>query len=279
MELIETVAELKQAVELQKQRGRKIGFVPTMGALHKGHLSLVNRAGCDTDFVVVSIFVNPTQFNNKEDLKRYPRTLEADMELLKTTPCDLVFAPSVEEVYPEEDTRVFEFGTLGSVMEGEHRPGHFNGVAQIVSKLFDMATPDKAFFGLKDFQQLAIISEMVQQLNMPVEIVPCPIVREADGMALSSRNTLLSDDERKNAVTISQTLFKAVEKAKDCSINELKEWVVETIDANPFLETEYFDIVDYKSLVSIKSWDSSVNKIGCIAVHCGKVRLIDNVTF
>ena len=279
MKLICTIAELKEAIEIQKTEGKTVGFVPTMGALHEGHLSLVNKAGEETDVVVVSIFVNPTQFNNKEDLRRYPRTLENDMKLLEETPCSIVFSPSVNEVYPEEDTRVFEFGNIGSVMEGEHRPGHFNGVAQVVSKLFDMVEPHKAYFGLKDFQQLAIINSMVDQLKIPVEIVPCPIVREKDGLAMSSRNTLLSQEQRKNSVVISQTLFEAVNQKNNFTVEGLKKWVIETINENPFLETEYFDIVDDRELKSVKSWDEQVNKIGCIAVHCGKVRLIDNVTF
>lgn len=279
MELFHTVADLRKAIEFQKKMGKEVGFVPTMGALHNGHLSLVKKACEDTDIVVVSIFVNPTQFNNKEDLKHYPRTLESDMELLKTTACSFVFVPSVEEVYPEEDTRVFDFGNLGKVMEGEHRPGHFNGVAQVVSRLFDMVHPDKAFFGMKDFQQVAIINNMVDQLKLPVEIVSCPIVREDDGLAMSSRNTLLNDEQRKNAVVISQTLFEAVENADNYSVDELKKWVIDTINQNPYLETEYFDIVDDKNLASIISWQQYRNKVGCIAVYCGKVRLIDNVTF
>lgn len=279
MKLVHTVAELKAAIELQKEKGNTIGFVPTMGALHEGHLSLVRKAGAESNFVVVSIFVNPTQFNNKEDLERYPRTLETDAKMLESTVCDLVFAPSIQEVYPEEDTRVFEFGNLGNVMEGVHRPGHFNGVAQVVSKLFDMVQPQKAFFGLKDFQQLAIINKMVEQLNLPVEIVPCPIVREKDGLAMSSRNTLLSPEQRENARVISRTLFEAVERAKQNSVEEISKWVIETINQNPYLETEYFEIVDDKELMPITSWDQPVNKIGCVAVHCGKVRLIDNITF
>lgn len=279
MKLVHTVAELKAAIELQKEKGNTIGFVPTMGALHEGHLSLVRKAGAESNFVVVSIFVNPTQFNNKEDLERYPRTLETDAKMLESTVCDLVFAPSIQEVYPEEDTRVFEFGNLGNVMEGVHRPGHFNGVAQVVSKLFDMVQPQKAFFGLKDFQQLAIINKMVEQLKLSVEIVPCPIVREKDGLAMSSRNTLLSPEQRENARVISRTLFEAVERAKQNSVEEISKWVIETINQNPYLETEYFEIVDDKELMPITSWDQPVNKIGCVAVHCGKVRLIDNITF
>jgi len=190
-----------------------------------------------------------------------------------------VFAPDVQEIYPEPDTRKFNFGALESVMEGKFRPRHFNGVAQVVSKLFDAVKPDKAFFGLKDFQQLAIINKMVTLLNLDLEIVPCPIVREPDGLAMSSRNMLLNKEQRENAVFISQTLFKAVDLARSKSVTEVKRWVIETIDQNKYLETEYFEIVDDKELSAIENWDEKVNKIGCIAVHCGKVRLIDNVMF
>jgi len=279
MELIFTVADLKRAIEIHKLKGNKVGFVPTMGALHKGHLSLVQKAGEENNFVVVSIFVNPNQFNNKEDLARYPRNLDADMALLKSSPCDLVFAPSVNEMYPEVDTREFDFGNLGNVMEGLHRPGHFNGVAQVVSRLFDLVQPHRAYFGMKDFQQLSIINNMVEHLNLPVEIIPCPIVRETDGLAMSSRNALLSAEQRSNAAVISKTLFEAVRRAEQYSVNEIIAWVVDTIDQNPYLRTEYFDIVDDKQLNSITSWSEPCNKIGCIAVHCGKVRLIDNITF
>jgi len=279
MEVVKTVSELRKAIESQHKNNASIGFVPTMGALHQGHLSLVEKAGRESDFVVVSIFVNPTQFNNKADLERYPRDLELDLKLLEHSDCKLVFAPDVEEMYPEPDTRKFDFGSLETVMEGEFRPGHFNGVAQVVSKFFDMVTPDKAFFGLKDFQQLAIINKMTIMLNYPIEIVPCPIIRETDGLAMSSRNMLLSSEQRENATLISQTLFEAVRLAKSKTVEEVKKWVVETIDKNEFLETEYFEIVDDTELFPIENWEAKVNKIGCIAVHCGKVRLIDNVTF
>jgi pantoate--beta-alanine ligase len=279
MKVVNTILELKEAIDLQRQRDAIVGFVPTMGALHKGHLSLVQKAGEQSDFVVVSIFVNPTQFNNKEDLERYPRDLDKDIELLDKSACKLIFAPSVKEMYPEEDKRQFDFGHIEHVMEGRFRKGHFNGVAQIVSKLFYAVNPHKAFFGYKDFQQVAVINKMVEMLKIDVEIVPCPIIREADGLAMSSRNMLLDADQRKNAVVISQTLFEAVKKSKSMSVQEIKKWVVETIDANPFLETEYFEIVDDNDLNEINSWDQEVNKIGCIAVHCGKVRLIDNVSF
>lgn len=279
MEVVKTVKELKETIELQRKNNILIGFVPTMGALHAGHLSLIEKAGSETGFVVISIFVNPTQFNNKEDLERYPRDLSTDIKLLENSKCRLIFAPETQEMYPEPDTRKFDFGNVERVMEGEFRPGHFNGVAQIVSKLFDAVQPDKAFFGLKDFQQLAIINKMVTMLNYDIEIVPCPIIREADGLAMSSRNMLLNKEQRENAVLISQTLFKAQHLARSKTVRELKIWVIETIDQNPYLKTEYFEIVDDKELSTIENWDENINKIGCIAVHCGKVRLIDNVKF
>lgn len=278
MKLVGTVKDLRQ--ELMKQGGSaSVGFVPTMGALHEGHLSLVRKAVAENQVVVVSIFVNPTQFNDPKDLERYPRTLEADMKLLESTGCHLVFAPSVSEVYPEPDSRKFNFGTLETVMEGKFRPGHFNGVAQVVSKLFDMVQPGKAYFGLKDFQQLAIIKNMVKQLNLPVEIVPCEIVREKSGLAMSSRNELLTSEQRSNAAIISKTLNAAKELCNKKNVHELTEWVVETINKNPFLDVEYFEIVDDEQLQPVKSWDEKNTKVGCVAVFCGKIRLIDNIVF
>lgn len=279
MKLVETVEALKQIVSQNKAEGKTVGFVPTMGALHRGHLSLVEHAKSECDFIVVSIFVNPTQFNDPEDLKKYPRDLKTDLELLEGTACNLVFAPTVDEVYPEPDTRVFDFGNIGEVMEGKHRPGHFNGVAQVVSKLFYMVSPHKAYFGLKDFQQLAIVKHLNKQLDLGIDIVPCPIVREPDGLAMSSRNVRLSADERKSAVLISQTLFAAVERAKKYPVNKVVEWVIGEIDQNPHLKTEYFEIVDNDDLMPINAWDDKTNKTGCIAVMCGNVRLIDNVSF
>ncbi len=279
MQVVKRISELRAVLDNVKKEGKTIGFVPTMGALHPGHISLVNEAGQQTGFVVVSIFVNPTQFNDKEDLKRYPRDLNKDLILLESTACRLVFSPEVEEVYPEPDTRQFNFGTLESVMEGKHRPGHFNGVAQVVSKLFDMVQPDKAFFGQKDFQQLTIIKALVKQLNLPLEIVPCPIIREADGLAMSSRNILLDADQRRNAVHISQTLFEARNKTNEMSVKELCEWVIARIDENEYLKVEYFEIVDDEKLQTVENWNEPVNKVGCIAVHCGKIRLIDNIIF
>ena len=278
MFLVESVSSLHEKL---KSFGSSvsIGFVPTMGALHEGHLSLVKKAVADTDVVVVSIFVNPTQFNDPKDLERYPRNLDADLKLLEETGCHIVFAPGVNDIYPEPDNRKFNFGMLETVMEGKHRPGHFNGVAQVVSKLFEIVNPNKAYFGLKDFQQLAIIKNMVAQLNLPVEIVPCPIVREESGLAMSSRNELLSAEERKNAAQISETLFKAKELAAEKSVNELKNWIVETINKNKYLTVEYADIVDDIQLQSVKNWNENVVKVCCVAIFCGKVRLIDNIVF
>jgi len=279
MQVVKHISDLQAILDIKRKDGLKIGFVPTMGALHEGHLSLVRIAGEQSGFVVVSIFVNPTQFNDKGDLDRYPRDLQKDVDLLTTSACQLVFAPEPEEVYPEPDTRQFNFGTLEQVMEGKFRPGHFNGVAQVVSRLFDIVQPDKAFFGQKDFQQLAIINEMVRKLNLSVGIIPCPIVREADGLAMSSRNMLLSPEQRKNAVHISATLFEATNKTDEFSVEETCKWVISRINENEYLNTEYFEIVNEMTLLPVKSWDDNCRKIGCIAVHCGKIRLIDNIEF
>jgi pantoate--beta-alanine ligase len=278
MFLIETIKGLKNKLNEIKEAGTT-GFVPTMGALHAGHISLVQQAVSENKTVVVSIFVNPTQFNDPKDLERYPRNLNTDLKLLEKTGCQIVFAPTSEEIYPEPDTRKFNFGALETVMEGKHRPGHFNGVAQVVSKLFDIVQPDKAYFGLKDFQQLAIIKEMVLQLKLPVEIVPCPIVREVSGLAMSSRNELLSAEERKNAAIISKTLFEAKKLSEHKSVRELVEWITKTINKNPYLTVEYVEIVDGRQLQPVKSWDDEGEKVCCVAVFCGKVRLIDNVVF
>ncbi len=276
MQLVKTVTDLRRALGTF-EKNQSIGFVPTMGALHEGHLSLVRQAVAENPVVVVSIFVNPTQFNDPKDLENYPRTLEDDLMLLEPTGCTLVFAPNAKEVYPEPDLRKFNFGTLEQVMEGEHRPGHFNGVAQVVSKLFDMVRPNNAYFGLKDFQQLAIIKNMVKQLRLPIEIVPCDIVRETNGLAMSSRNKLLTSEQRENAALISETLFKTKELKRYKSVDELKEWVVENINNSPFLDVEYFEIVDDEQLQPVRNWNEKNTKIGCVAAFCGKIRLIDNV--
>lgn len=279
MEIIRAASELKARLAALRKAGKIIGFVPTMGALHEGHLSLVKEAADHCDVVVMSIFVNPNQFNNASDLERYPRDLQKDAALLEGTACELLFVPSVKEVYPEPDQRVFDFGDLDKVMEGKFRPGHFNGVAQVVSRLFDLVAPHKAFFGEKDFQQLAVVRAMVRQLNYPVEIVPCPIVREADGLAMSSRNMLLSTLQRKNAPQIALTLSESCNFAATHSVAETKQQVVDAINAVPELEVEYFEIVDGNSLQAVGSWEESSYVVGCIAVFAGEVRLIDNVIY
>lgn len=279
MKLFTTVSALQTALNTKRTSGLTIGFVPTMGALHEGHLSLVSNAGKENDIVVVSIFVNPTQFNDKNDLEKYPRTLESDLEKLSPLKCDYVFAPTVEEVYPEPDTRQFDFGNLETVMEGSFRPGHFNGVAQVVSRLFDIVNPDKAYFGLKDFQQLAIIKELVRREKYPVSIIPCNIVREPDGLAMSSRNMLLTPEYRRAAPLIYSSLQKANELKGSKSVREMKEMVVAEIESNPLLKVEYFEIVDDTKLMPVLEWNEPTNKMGCIAVYAGKVRLIDNIKF
>ena len=279
MKVIRTISELRQELSILRETGKKIGFVPTMGALHQGHASLVKRAVEENDVAVVSVFVNPTQFNDKNDLKNYPRDLQADCKLLETIGASIVFAPEVEEMYPEPDTRTFGFTPLDTVMEGACRPGHFNGVAQIVSKLFYAVEPDRAYFGEKDFQQLAIIRAMVKQLNIDVEIIGCPIVRESDGLALSSRNMLLTSEERQRALTISRTLFASVEYAATHTLAETKSYVEEAINATEGLQLEYFQIVDGDSLQEVAKWEDSNYLVGCIALFCGKIRLIDNIKY
>ena len=281
MEIVHTIKELKTKLQVQREKGKTIGLVPTMGALHAGHASLVKRSVNENDVTVVSVFVNPTQFNDKKDLEKYPRTLEADCELLEHIGANIVFAPSVSEMYPEPDTRVFSYPPTDEVMEGRFRPGHFNGVCQIVSKLFMIVEPNKAYFGEKDFQQIAVIKAMVADQKYPLEICPCPIVRETDGLALSSRNTLLSEAERKIALNISKTLFESLEYAKTHTLTETKYWVISTINAIEGLEVQYYEIVDGKSLSSLNDWRDSDYIVGCITVFCGSipVRLIDNIKY
>jgi len=252
-----------------------------MGALHDGHLSLVKHSFRDNYLTAVSIFVNPIQFNNIEDLKKYPGDLQKDLEKLGKIlrQNDLVFTPDVNEMYRAPVTHIFDFGNLDKVMEGKYRKGHFNGVAIIVSKLLEIFQPDKAYFGQKDFQQLVIIKSLVKQLDLPVTIVSCPIVREHDGLAMSSRNVFLSEKQRKEAALIPETLFSSVQKSKSLSVKELKKWVIKRINNNPELRVEYFEIVDNIELFPIKSWEEKKEKYGCIAVTVGTVRLIDNVKF
>ncbi len=277
MKILETVSQLK--AELEAYKTSTIGFVPTMGALHSGHASLVDRARKECQIVVASVFVNPTQFNDKGDLTTYPRTPEADAALLEERGVDYIFMPSVDEVYPTSDERVFDFGSIDKVMEGASRPGHFNGVAQVVSRLFDIVEPNKAYFGEKDFQQIAIIRAMVDQLGYGVEIIDCPIIRDADGLALSSRNTLLSPEHRAAAPEIHKALCGGVELSKSATPAEVITSVVETINSNPLLDVVYFKIVDSLSLQDVEKWSDAQAVQGCVTVQAGAVRLIDNIKF
>ena len=279
MIVVETIDMLRGFLSAARESGKSVGLVPTMGALHEGHASLVQRSVVENGVTVVSVFVNPTQFNDKGDLERYPRTLEADCRLLEALGADCVFAPSVEEVYPEPDTRVFDFTPLDKVMEGIYRPGHFNGVAQVVSKLFMFVEPDRAYFGEKDFQQLAIIRERVRQLDFKLDIVGCPIVREVDGLAMSSRNTLLTAEQRATSLAISKSLFASQEYAKNHTLAETKQMVEDAIAATKGLELEYYEVVDGNTLQPVNAWEDAKYIVGCITVYCGKVRLIDNIRY
>lgn len=275
MKVFESVKELRAELDKAEQSG--IGFVPTMGALHAGHRSLVERARRENNTVVVSVFVNPTQFNDKNDLKHYPRTPEADARLLEEAGADFVLMPTVEEIYPQPDTRQFDFGLIDKVMEGATRPGHFNGVAQVVSRLFDIVRPARAYFGEKDFQQIAVIKSMVAQLALPIEIVECAIVRGEDGLALSSRNTLLDTAHRAAAPHIYATLRASVAQSQEMAPARLKEWVTAEVERNPLLKVIYYQSVDARTMQEVAAWDDSPRIQGCIAVQAGDIRLIDNI--
>ena len=275
MKVFESVKELRAELDKAEQSG--IGFVPTMGALHAGHRSLVERARRENGTVVVSVFVNPTQFNDKNDLKHYPRTPEADARLLEEAGADFVLMPTVEEIYPQPDSRQFDFGLIDKVMEGATRPGHFNGVAQVVSRLFDIVRPARAYFGEKDFQQIAVIKSMVAQLALPIEIVECAIIRGEDGLALSSRNTLLDAAHRAAAPHIYATLRAAVAQSQEMAPARLKEWVTAEVERNPLLKVIYYQSVDARTMQEVATWDDSPRIQGCIAVQAGDIRLIDNI--
>ena len=284
MQVITTKQELVRQIKACLRQNKTIGLVPTMGALHEGHAALVRQAVAENDVCVVSVFVNPTQFNNPEDLLKYPRTLTKDVELLTDLGVHFVFAPSPEEMYTPEEMQqpfLFDFNGLDAVMEGKMRPGHFNGVVQVVSRLFDLVQPTRAYFGEKDFQQLAIIHHMVESSEMKerfsgLQIIDCPIVREESGLALSSRNQRLSDEEKQIAVNISQTLFASMDWAKTVSVAEVQQRVIDTINAVDGLEVEYYEIVDKYTLQPTDCWD---NAVGCVTVYCGPVRLIDNIRY
>jgi len=280
MKTIKIKQELQVEIENLKSAGKTIGFVPTMGALHQGHITLVKKCVAENDCCIVSVFVNPTQFNNSTDLEKYPRNLVQDAGLLESAGCKIVFAPEPLEMYEATELNepfAFDFGGLDTVMEGRFRPGHFNGVVQVVSKLFRLIQPDKAYFGEKDFQQLAIIHRMVEKMHFNVEIVDCPIVREPSGLALSSRNERLSPELRKKAVEISKVLSESRNFAAQLSPVDLTQWVVDLINLVPGLEVEYYEIVNASTLQHVNSW--SEPSVGCVAVYCGEVRLIDNIKY
>ena len=294
MKVFQKIVDLQNALFDERKQGKSVGLVPTMGALHEGHASLVRRSVKENDVTVVSVFVNPTQFNDKNDLKNYPRTLDADCQLLEKTFEEAignrksdngkslyVLAPTVEEMYPTPDTRQFEYPPVSTVMEGAHRPGHFNGVCQVVSRLFYIVKPDKSYFGEKDWQQIAVVKAMVRQLGLKVQIVECDIVRDEDGLAKSSRNTLLAPDERAIAPTIYKALKASVAYAKKHTVQETHDKVVSDINAVEGLDVEYFSIVDGNTLQDITSWDDSPYVVGCITVYCGKtpIRLIDHIKY
>ena len=281
MQVFHKIVDLQNKLFDDRKQGKTVGLVPTMGALHEGHASLVRKSVTDNDVTVVSVFVNPTQFNDPKDLNSYPRDINADCKLLESVKADYVFAPSVEEMYPTQDTRIFEFPPVSTVMEGAHRPGHFNGVCQVVSRLFYIVRPDKAYFGEKDWQQIAVVKAMVSSLSLNVEIVECPIVRDTDGLARSSRNALLSPEERETAPLIYRTLKSSIDYAKAHSLKDTHDYVVETINSSPILDVEYFEIVDSNTLLPVADWNDSDYIVGCITVYCGKrpVRLIDHIKY
>lgn len=281
MKIFDKIVDLQNELFEVRKEGKEIGLVPTMGALHEGHASLVKRSVEENGVTVVSVFLNPTQFNDKGDLERYPRTLDADCELLEACGADYVFAPSVEEIYPVPDKRHFEFPPVSTVMEGARRPGHFNGVCQVVSRLFFIVCPTRAYFGEKDWQQIAVIKQLVKYIGSNVKIVECPIVRDEDGLAKSSRNTLLASDERAIAPNIFKALKMGVEYAKTHTVQETHDQVVANINAVDGLDVEYFEIVDGDTLQDVASWDDSDYVVGCITVYCGKtpIRLIDHIKF
>lgn len=281
MKVIRSVKELSQLTEALRSEGKSIGLVPTMGALHAGHRSLVDRSVKENDVTVVSVFVNPNQFNNAHDLVTYPRTEEADCKLLEQAGADYAFVPTVEEMYPEPDTRQFDLGEVAAVMEGPMRPGHFNGVAQIVSRLMEYSHPTRAYFGEKDFQQIAVIRRLVELLNLDIEIVDCPIVREGDGLALSSRNVRLTPEGRKVAPAIHRILAESTQWVKDLTPDEVIDRVVALINSNEGLDVEYYQIVNALTMQPLSSWpkEGEPNAVGCVTVYCGDVRLIDNIKY
>ena len=281
MKIFHRIVDLQNELFEARKDGKSVGLVPTMGALHDGHASLVKRSVKENSATVVSVFVNPTQFNDKNDLKNYPRNLDADCRLLEECGADFVFAPSADEMYPQPDNRHFEYPPISTVMEGAHRPGHFNGVCQVVSRLFYIVKPDRAYFGEKDWQQIAVVKAMVKDLELNVKIVECPIIRDEDGLARSSRNTLLSADERAIAPNIYRILKNSLDYMGTHTIEETQKYVIDEINAINGLKVEYFSIVNGNTLQEIGSWDETAHIVGCITVYCGKtpIRLIDHIKY
>ncbi len=277
MIVFEKATELNQFLASEREKGKSVGFVPTMGALHNGHISLINKAKAENNLAVSSVFVNPTQFNNADDLKKYPRTIDADKVLLEKFGCDVLFFPSVDEIYPEKDNTLFDLGGLDTLMEGKFRPGHFNGVAMVVKRLLEIVQPDNAYFGEKDFQQLAIIRYMVKAEKLPVNVIGCPTLRESSGLAMSSRNMRLTEEEKADAVAIYKALLEAKENAKTLTPQKVKEKFENTINQNPVFKFEYFEIVDSETLLAVEEWNLKRKAVGCVAVWIRDVRLIDNL--
>lgn len=277
MHIFETIKETQEFVIEARKKGQTIGFVPTMGALHEGHLELMRHAKRENDLLAVSIFVNPIQFNNPEDLKKYPRVLDHDLKLLQSVKCDFVFTPSEQEMYPEPPTDTFNFGPLEHVMEGAFRPGHFNGVAIVVKKLFQIVEPHRGYFGEKDYQQLAIIKTLVEQEHFPIAIVPCAIVREEDGLAMSSRNTRLTPKERKLAPEIYRILTTVAGQSKNMDPKALQLFGRQQFDQIKAFETEYFELADDRQLQPIEGWKEKQGVRAFVALTLGNVRLIDNI--
>lgn len=281
MKIFDNIVDLQNELFYLRKANKKIGLVPTMGALHQGHASLVKQCGADNDITIVSVFLNPTQFNDPKDLERYPRTFEEDCKILNEVGADIVFAPSPKEMYPTPDNRHFEFPPTSTVMEGAKRPGHFNGVCQVVSRLFYITKPHNAYFGEKDWQQICVIKQLVKYLNLDINIIECPIIREESGLAMSSRNALLTSEERAIAANIYRILKESVTKKDSLSVGELQQEVINSINAIDQLEVEYFEIVDGNTLETVHSWNDSPYIVGCITVYCGAtpIRLIDHIKY
>ena len=281
MKIFDNIVDLQNELFYLRKANKKIGLVPTMGALHQGHASLVKQCVADNDITIVSVFLNPTQFNDPKDLERYPRTFEEDCKILNEVGADIVFAPTPKEMYPTPDNRHFEFPPTSTVMEGAKRPGHFNGVCQVVSRLFYITKPHNAYFGEKDWQQICVIKQLVKYLNLDINIIECPIIREESGLAMSSRNALLTSEERAIAANIYRILKESVTKKDSLSVDELQQEVINSINAIDQLEVEYFEIVDGNTLETAHSWNDSPYIVGCITVYCGAtpIRLIDHIKY